>query len=511
MSSDTGEAGRSDGLAGRVAGAAKWSVLTQLASKLISPVTTMVLARLLAPADFGVVASATMVISLGDLVTDAGFQRYLVQHRFDADEGLSSAACVAFWTNLAVSLAALAGIACLREALAEAVGSPGWGGLLAFAALSLPLTSLSSVQTALYQRRLDFRTLFSSRMGSSLLILVVSVPLAAVGLGPWSMVAGTLASNLFLAAWLTAQSPWKPGLYYSVGLLRDMLAFGVWIIAESVTTWVNLWAGTFIIGRLMDQAHVGLYKTSTTMSNSITGVVTAAVLPVVFAALSEVQSEPVRFRRVFLRMQAYLALGVVPISLGVLTYHDLVTQLLLGPQWGEAALFFGLWTGTSCLNVVVGYMCSEAYRALGRPEWCALVQVVFLVPFLPAMWLSASAGFGAVTWVMPLARASMVAIQLPVLWRLVRIGVADMARESGWVYVAAVVSMAPGIVCSLVGASSVVSAAAALSSAAIYVTFLLLHPRLRGMLVAFIARLGLSGLAGMLGRSEGGATKKEAR
>ena len=477
-----------------VAGAAKWSMLTQVASKLIAPITTMVLARLLSPASFGVVATATMVTSLADTISDSGFQKFLIQHRFRCDDELSLSACVAFWTNFSISLAIAVIVFCSRHWLAAMVGSEGWGDLISVASLSLPLTSLSSVQTALYQRKFDFHTLFGSRVGSSLLILVVSVSFALFGFGPWSMVFGTLASELFLAVWLTVRSSWKPAFRYSVAVLFEMLSYGLWILGEAIATWVNMWAGTFVIGHLMDSAHVGFYKTSTSMSNSIIALVTSAVLPVVFVALSEVQDDRPRFRSVFLRMQSYLGLGVIPLALGVLVYHDAATSLLLGAQWSETALFFGLWTGTSCLTVVLGYMCSEAYRALGRPDLCVLVQAIYLIPFVPALWLSGSTGYETVTWVMPLVRLLMVAIQVPVLWMLTRIGFFQMLGNLRWIFVASVVAMIPGIIVTSSSASLVPALVSGACSVLIYIGFVFIQPDLRKMVFDLLRQLGLGSL-----------------
>ena len=190
----------------RAAGAAKWSILTQVVAKLISPITTMVLARLLTPDAFGVVATATMVTSLAGMISDAGFQKYLVQHEFKDEGERSLSACVAFWTNLAISLLIVGIVALFNGPLAAAVGNPGLGIVLIVASLSLPITSLVSVQTVLYQRALDFKTLFSAQVGSSALILFVSVPLALLGFDYWSMIIGTVSSNVLLAIWLTVKS-----------------------------------------------------------------------------------------------------------------------------------------------------------------------------------------------------------------------------------------------------------------------------------------------------------------
>lgn len=157
--------------------ATKWSVVTQVAPKLIWPVTQLVLAHLLAPEAFGVVALVNMVTSFADMFSDVGFQKYLVQHEYVEGEDLSLSADVAFWTNFALSLALWAGIAAFRDPIAAMLGDPAVGLAIALACASLPLTSAVSVQTAVYQRSFDFRTLFFSRVGSAALVFLVSVPM----------------------------------------------------------------------------------------------------------------------------------------------------------------------------------------------------------------------------------------------------------------------------------------------------------------------------------------------
>uniref|UniRef100_UPI00398928BC oligosaccharide flippase family protein n=1 Tax=Methyloglobulus sp. TaxID=2518622 RepID=UPI00398928BC len=84
----------------KVASSVKWSAITQIAAKIVTPVTTMVLARILAPEAFGVVATVIMIVSFADMFTDAGFQKYLVQHEFKDDDEKYRNTNVAFWTNL---------------------------------------------------------------------------------------------------------------------------------------------------------------------------------------------------------------------------------------------------------------------------------------------------------------------------------------------------------------------------------------------------------------------------
>ena len=145
----------SDSLNKRAASAAKWSIITETLVKVVSPVTQLVLARILAPEAFGMVATVTMVTSFADMFSDSGFQKYLVQHDFDSERSLRKSADVAFWTNMAVSLVLWAGIALLRDPLASLVGSPGLGFPIAVACASLPLTSFSSIQVVPTPARLQ--------------------------------------------------------------------------------------------------------------------------------------------------------------------------------------------------------------------------------------------------------------------------------------------------------------------------------------------------------------------
>ena len=115
----------------KVVRATKWSSFTEIAAKLVSPISTMVLARLLAPDAFGILVTATMVISFAEIFTDAGFQKYLIQHKFDTRDDLYKSTTVAFWSNLIMSLVIWAVIIIFSGQIAALVGSEGYGDVIA--------------------------------------------------------------------------------------------------------------------------------------------------------------------------------------------------------------------------------------------------------------------------------------------------------------------------------------------------------------------------------------------
>ena len=446
MNAQNSKGATGEGIASKAARATKWSLLTQAISKLISPVTTLILAHLLAPEVFGVVAIVAMVTTFADLFSDAGFQKYLIQHEYDDDEQFALSCDVAFWTNLAVSLVLWGCIVAVSDALAVLLGNAAIGSAIAVACTSLPLTAAISVQTAVYQRSFDFKTLFYSKVGSSLLILFVSVPLAFCGFGYWAMIAGTIASNLLLAIWLTVRSAWRPSLKYSFAELKAMFSFSAWTLVEQASIWLTSWLGTFILGTMMTSYYLGLYNTSISLVNAVIGIITGAVNPVVFATLSRFQMDRGKFDAAFYAMQRYLGLAVIPIAVALWAYSDAVVALYLGDQWIEATTFFGLYSLTSAFVVVFGHIASDAYRSLGKPRLSLLAQLGFLLFQTPGLILGATQGFAVLSWVVPLFRLAGCMVTHALICKfLVGLSPLHMAANLRWVYLATLLVVVPSV------------------------------------------------------------------
>lgn len=376
-----------------IGNAAKWSSLTEIAAKMISPITNMILARLLTPEIFGIVATVTMVFSFADMFTDAGFQKYIVQHEFRDEEELYRHADVAFWSNFAVSMIFWLVISLFSEEIATLVGCPGLGEIFIVSCISLPLTSFSSIQMAIYRRSFDFKTLFQVRIVGVLLPLFVTVPIAFFTHNYWSLIIGTICGNLSNAIILTIKSKWKPSFYYCFSTLKEMLSFSIWSLVEAVSIWLTNYIGVFIVGTILSTYYLGLYKTSMTTVNQFTSIITSSFTPVLFSALSRLQGDRIQFKDTFLQFQRITSYLVVPMGIGIFLYREFITDILLGSQWSEAAGFVGLWGVVSTIKIIYSNYCYEVYRAYGRPKLAVLAQVCQLVVLIPAIYFSAQMGF----------------------------------------------------------------------------------------------------------------------
>lgn len=405
----------------KVKTATKWSAITEIAAKLVTPIVSMVLARLLTPEAFGVVTTLTMVITFAELFTDAGFQKYLVQHEFKDDVDREQSTNVAFWSNLVISLFFWGVIAIFNIPLAAMVGNPGLGHVLIIACAAIPLAAFSSIQMALYKRDFDFKTLFRVRMVSTAIPLVVTVPLALWLKSYWALVIGTLVVNIVNAILLTTFSKWKPRLFFSIEKLKEMLSFTIWSIIESVSIWLTNYVDVFFVGTMLSQYYLGLYKTSSTLVGQIMGLITAVTTPVLFSALSRLQNDKTEFQRLFFRFQKLVGLLIIPMGMGLFLFSDFATEIILGSQWTEAAGFVGLWGLTSALTIVLSHYCSEVYRAKGKPKLSVLAQILHIIVLWPAVLISVKYGFETLYITRSLVRLEMIAVNLCLMSFVIKI------------------------------------------------------------------------------------------
>lgn len=423
----------------KIVNATKWSVIAEIIAKLILPIINMVLARLLTPEAFGVVATITMIISFAEIFTDAGFQRYLIQHEFDDSRDREEATTIAFWSNMAVSVLLWLFIGIFSDKLSALVGNPGLGSVMTIACASIPLAAFSSIQMAIYKRDLDFKTLFKVRIAGIVVPVVVTVPLAIWLRSYWALIAGTIATNLVNAVVLTLYSKWRPRFYFSWSKLKGMLSFSVWSMIESITIWLTGYIDIFVIGVSLNQFYLGLYKTSMATVGQIISLVTSATTPILFSALSRLQNDEESFRNLFFNFQKIVGIIIVPMGVGIFCFRYLLTDILLGDQWVEAANFIGLWALTSAITVILSHYSSEVYRSLGKPRLSVLAQLLHIVVLCPAMIVAVKYDWNVVFITRSLVRLELILVNLVIMYFVVHISPLQMFRNIAPALISAVV------------------------------------------------------------------------
>lgn len=417
----------------------RWSGLGEILAKIMAPIANMILARVLMPDDFGVLASINMIITFVDLFTDSGFAKYIIQSDFDSDEELYQFVNVAFWSNFVVSFVLWLLIVIFRNQVAIIVGIPGYGKVIAIASFQLLLTSFSSIQTALLKRFFNFKVLFISRIATAAVPLIITIPVAIVSRSYWALIIGSLSSAFLAALILTIKSRWKPSLYYSFHQLKKMLSFSMWSLAEAVAYWLGTWADVFIIGTTFSAYYLGIYKNSFNMVNSIMALVNASVIPVLFSSLSRLKNTQKEFAEVYFSMQRIASYFLIPMGIGLFVFRIFVTNIMFGSNWNEASTIVGVWSLASVTMLLFAGFNGEAYKAKGRPQVLFAFEITYLAVMIPVCLFMKSIGF----WELVYTRGMLIIVQ-------VIIGLFYMKKFVGFSMTKMITNVFPAIIPSLV-------------------------------------------------------------
>jgi PST family polysaccharide transporter len=350
-----------------------------------------VLARRLSSSVFGVMAMSTVVTGFAAATIDVGFGSAVVQR----DRLSAGQLWWVFKFDLVLSLGLWAACAAGSPTVARFFHEPQAGPVLAASAAILPLSATALVPRALLMRRLEFRKLAVCDVCEAITNGGLSVALALVGCGVWSLVAGSLAGGAAAAAVLTALSPWRPAPVRRTEDHRALLGFGAAVtLMASLFYWTER-VDNLVVGRLLGAQALGLYVVAFNLAIMIAGQLSVGTRVVAFPVFAAIQDDrrllAAAYRRA-LRWSAALAFPCCALSAALAPQ---LVSVLLGDRWVSAALPFRLLLAVGAMRALYGFS-GPMLRAIGRPRVeLALQGFLFLGVGVASVW-GARAGVNGV-------------------------------------------------------------------------------------------------------------------
>lgn len=375
-------------------GGVRWTLLTYVVGKGITLAATIALARLLAPADFGVVMLAFVAINLIGLFGDLGLGATLVVRRDLDGRSLGTALALLLGTGALLGLV-LAGAAPLLAGILE---EPRLRGVLTALA---PLTVIGAVTWFyqwLLQRELEFRVRFLGFLGQAAVYAAVAVGAAAAGAGVWSIVAGHLAGQVAMAAIFLARAPRvRPGFDRTVA--RDLLRSSGGFFLQNTATLVQQNADYLAIGHALGSAPLGLYSLAFRVSELPHLAVADPVAKVTFPTFARMQAAGEDVNRHYLSTLRIVALVTAPWGVLVSAVASPFIRLVYGSRWlpmvGALAVL-AVWGAVKSIQSTIEWF----LNAVGGSGAAGGVAAVVLALQLPALFLAADAGgIEGVAWV----------------------------------------------------------------------------------------------------------------
>jgi PST family polysaccharide transporter len=360
------------GLAARTVRGMAWAYGSYVLGRLLVLLSTVILARVLVPADFGVVALALTFMVFLDTVKDLGLGQALI---VVPDERLAAAAQTAFWG--AVGLGALLSLATALAAPLAAgfFGEPVLRALLAVLGLNFLLRSFGATHLALARRALDFRSRTISETCDVATRGTVAIALALAGAGPWSLVCGYLAGTVaaVMAIWWRVR--WRPRLRPTTTHLREMLAFGGLLTFVDIGQAFAHEIDYLFIGRLLGPASLGQYSIAFRLPELL--IINLSIVAGVVLLPAYAQLDRARLADAFLVSLRYTALLVLPVALALGLLARPIVLGLFGDQWEPAIPVMQVlcaYAVVVTLNVPAG----TVYKVTGR----AWILIAFTVPYV---------------------------------------------------------------------------------------------------------------------------------
>jgi O-antigen/teichoic acid export membrane protein len=331
MSAQSGREQRA--LRGQVVRGVGWMMASQGSTQVLALLTSVVIARLLLPREVGLAAEAGVFGSLALVIADFGVASVIVQRRSLTETDMSTA----FWATMIMGAALTALGVGLSWPIASLYGQQRVQGLFAVLSLSFLLTAPGIVQGALLTRELRFRQLEVRNIAATGAGCGTAMLLAALGFGPWAIVAQALAVAGASTVLLWRSSSWRPRLMFSWESLRSMAGFAGHTFGSRSLGWATLNMDNFLVGRFLGAAPLGAYSLACAVALSPLKRIAMPITQVFFPAFSRMEDSE-RIGGAWLRALRMVALIVVPATLGFVVIAREFVVVVFGHRWLAAVV-----------------------------------------------------------------------------------------------------------------------------------------------------------------------------
>lgn len=374
--------------ASALAGAA-WMSAARFLKLLVNALVIAVLARLLTPADFGLLAVPLAIVALGVLLADGSFAMVLVQKKdLDRSEiGASILLCSAAGGLFAAAIALAA------PAIELGLRMPGLAAVLQVIVWVLPLSAMTAVGNSLLQRRRKFRNVYLANVASAAVYGATAIAFAAAGWGAWALVIGSVANALAeaLLVFLPAVRVDRPA--FTRGGLASIWRSGGLFTLSNFFSWGAANSDRFVLARLLGASDLGLYVRGMGLVMLVNGLIGTGAFRVLFATFSRLQDDRPRLGAAFERA---LSAGLVVSGMAgafMILHAEPVVLLFLGPQWtGAIAIVQVAFVGLIARS---GYTMAEAVPlSLALAGSNAVRQAIRMALIAGGAWIGG--GYGIV-------------------------------------------------------------------------------------------------------------------
>ena len=351
----------------------------------------IILARLLAPEDFGTIAIVLSFINIAQVFVQSGLNTSLIQKKAADKIDFSTV----FYASLLIAAIFYLLIFFAAPTIATFYENPALVRILRTLSLILFPGDLSSVQQAFISRKMLFKKSFRISMVSSLISGVAGILAAFFGLGVWALVVYYLVSYISSTTIMIFTVKWRPSLVFSFKRLKSLFSFGGKLLISSLIHTLYMDLRTLIIGKLYDSDILGYYNRGENVPKTVANAVNGAIQAVMLPTLSSIQDEKNVLKRVVRRSIKTTSFLVFPVMMGLAAVAEPFVSLVLGDKWLPAVPFLRVFCAASAFHMIhsANY---QGISALGRGDIYLKIEIIKKIVGLIILAISIPFGIYAI-------------------------------------------------------------------------------------------------------------------
>lgn len=319
----------SDSLKSKTIRGAAWTGIERVANQTVGFLVSIILARLLAPSDYGVIGMLSVFLSISQLFIDAGFSSALIQKKDRTDADFSTV----FWCNLGIAIVCYLVLFGAAPFIADFYKMPVLSGMMRVLGLVLITNAAYTIQVTRLTAILDFKTQAKVSFANCVTSGIVGITMAFMGFGPWALVTQSVFASLFSGCAYWMLSGWRPQLMFSKESFKRLFSFGSRILAASClhTLYTNI--SPIIIGRKYSAAALGVYARSDSLVTLPGGIFQSTLGRVIYPVLSSIQDDESRLRAAYNKYLRVITSLVAPSMLLMAAVSEPLILTLIGTKW----------------------------------------------------------------------------------------------------------------------------------------------------------------------------------
>jgi O-antigen/teichoic acid export membrane protein len=402
-----------------------WIAIETISGKAVSFVSFLILARLLAPEDYGAITLILGVfLAIPGVLLNEGLSDMIVQREDLSDEHINAA----FWINLAMALVFVAIAQVGAPLIAWYTKRPITESLFRWLSVTLIFTALSAIASAMYRRDLHYRRFAARTVASMLCASIVAIAMALMGYGVWSLVGLQLTISGIGSIILWAGIEWRPKLPVSRQAVKDIYHFVSRLTISNTVRFAAEKVDTFIIGLFLDTVSLGFYYIVLRLMMIVDLIALDPVHELMLPVLSRSQNDPTRMRRQYFRMIWTIAACYTPLLAGLGVFSPLLFPLFFGPKW-DGAIPLMIICSILCFSTPLNRPVQQVLVSLGRPGALFRFNLIRLIFTVGSFLVGVQFGIIGAVWALVFCSTVFVPFSLNLLWRFAGIDPYEIARK----------------------------------------------------------------------------------